>query len=471
MYLLYPIGLLALTALIVPLVIHLWNVKQGKTFKVGSVALLGEGAAISSKSLRITDWLLLFLRCLLLVLLVLIVCSPFIKVPQNPVNGKGWILVTRADLKSAYRQHKSIIDSLLAVGYELKDFDLNFRAMSLGDTIKSDTAKHAGLTHKALIKQLNTELPIGFAVYLFADQYLTNLNESLPDLQFKLRWTRLNEDDSVSHWNVKYGGKLYEGSSTPSYTKYIKMPDSAAKSTKTAVLIYHNGNDQDVRYLKAALLAIFEYSNRKVVISTINSRTKLTVNNQIVFWLSDEPVDEQIFSSANGPTKLFSYEAGKVERLNSFVVANPDGQQENDSRLHRKIVKKNVVGDPIWVDYYGDPLLTVEHKSKLDHYHLFLKFNQGWTDMVWENTFVKALMPLVLGEEDNVLDFGFVDHPADKRLRKVTLASSNRFAKTPPVPKKSTHKNISDFFWIAALIIFVLERWISLRKKVRLGYA
>ena len=76
MQLLYPIGLLALAGLIIPVIIHLWSVKTGKTLKIGSINLLGESANATSKSLKITDWLLFVLRCLLLIIIGLMLAQP-----------------------------------------------------------------------------------------------------------------------------------------------------------------------------------------------------------------------------------------------------------------------------------------------------------------------------------------------------------------------------------------------------------
>ena len=63
--LLNPIWLFAIGGIVIPLIIHLWNIKKGKTLKVGSISLLGESSRQSAKSLKLIDLLLLFLRCLL----------------------------------------------------------------------------------------------------------------------------------------------------------------------------------------------------------------------------------------------------------------------------------------------------------------------------------------------------------------------------------------------------------------------
>jgi hypothetical protein len=110
---LHPIGLLALAGLIVPLIIHLWNVKQGKTIKIGSIALLGESSRASSKSFKLNDWLLLVLRCLLLVLLAFILAQPYLKKIISGNNKARWILVDKAIFPQVFKAHSKTIDSLI----------------------------------------------------------------------------------------------------------------------------------------------------------------------------------------------------------------------------------------------------------------------------------------------------------------------------------------------------------------------
>ncbi|RZL52911.1 MAG: hypothetical protein EOO93_21765 [Pedobacter sp.] len=103
MQLLFPIGLLAISSLIVPILIHLWNVKKGRTLKIGSISLLGESSTLQSKSLKIKDWLLFLVRCLLLLMLTIILCSPYILNESQPRKEKGWIMISAALLKEVYQ--------------------------------------------------------------------------------------------------------------------------------------------------------------------------------------------------------------------------------------------------------------------------------------------------------------------------------------------------------------------------------
>ena len=69
----------ALAGLTVPVIIHLWNVQHGKIRQVGSILFHSEAARSQAKSNRLSDWLRLILRCLIIILLVILICGPFIE--------------------------------------------------------------------------------------------------------------------------------------------------------------------------------------------------------------------------------------------------------------------------------------------------------------------------------------------------------------------------------------------------------
>ncbi|RZL17859.1 MAG: hypothetical protein EOO96_28475, partial [Pedobacter sp.] len=181
MQFLYPIGLLALAALMIPLIIHLWNFKESKTLKIGSISLLGASARVSSKSLRITDWLLFILRCLLIILIALLLAQTYIKKTLNTKNKSGWILVEKSKFPQVFKDNRKTIDSLIKRNFQIHDFNLGFNLLSLKDTTASEREKPVNaLKHSALLKELNNLVPAGTPVYLFASHQLNQFDDVLP---------------------------------------------------------------------------------------------------------------------------------------------------------------------------------------------------------------------------------------------------------------------------------------------------
>ena len=133
--LLNPIWLFAIGGIVIPLIIHLWNIKKGKTLKVGSISLLGESSRQSAKSLKLIDLLLLFLRCLLLILLAFILAKPIWNNKNTEETNSGWILIEEENSREIYTNFKPEIDSLIGIGYEFHYFEPEFRAGNITELL------------------------------------------------------------------------------------------------------------------------------------------------------------------------------------------------------------------------------------------------------------------------------------------------------------------------------------------------
>ncbi|MDG1277271.1 MAG: BatA domain-containing protein [Algoriphagus sp.] len=74
-----PIALWGLLAISIPILIHLWNGKQGKTIAWAAMEFLKVDENQVSKGIKLENWLLLALRILLIVLVVLLLAQLFWK--------------------------------------------------------------------------------------------------------------------------------------------------------------------------------------------------------------------------------------------------------------------------------------------------------------------------------------------------------------------------------------------------------
>lgn len=83
MELLHPTYGFALLGLLIPIAIHLWNRKQGKTIRVGSIQLFSEQSSKKSSSLQLSEWVLLLLRGVILSLIVLALTGPVWNTDRN----------------------------------------------------------------------------------------------------------------------------------------------------------------------------------------------------------------------------------------------------------------------------------------------------------------------------------------------------------------------------------------------------
>ncbi len=449
MQLLYPIGLLALAGLIIPLIIHLWNVKPGKTLKIGSIALLGESARASSKSFKINDWLLLVLRCLLLILIAFIIAQPFIR-KISSVKNKGWILVQKSDFPQAFKENRKTIDSLIKLNYEIHNFAAGFDALSIKDTASiADKEKSNKLTYTSLLNEVSNRVPAGTSVYLFAQHRLNKIGSERPEITYQLNWKPLKQTDTLSSWILDYAGKKFEAKSTPGQTTYAAI--NSNDQPKIKVAIYESSIRNDKKYLIAALNAISNFSGRPI---EINPKGKVDIG----FWLADQEVSPNFKSSIAINGSLFRYEKGKI--IAELSAIDIDGKK---IQSYKRIEGKRTP-EGIWTDGFGNTILAKEKLKNLNIFRLYSRFNPQWSQLVWDDTFVKALMPIII-RDDHAENFGFLENEADQRQLTTNQQEVIQISKLETATKSAENKPISNLFWIAALIIFITERILSFREK------
>jgi len=434
----YPIGLLALAGIIIPLIIHLWNIKQGKTLKIGSIALLGESSRASSKSFKLTDILLFILRCLLIILVGFCIAQPYITKKLNAKEKGGWILVDKAHLKTVYQTNKKTIDSLLEIHYEIHDFNVGFTPLQLKDTSNIEKLdKETNLNYTNLFNQLNHVIPAGSSVFAYQDLKQNNFGNTLPKTKFNIHWKFLNDADSVKSWITDFAGKKLKATSTPKQTTYEVLNN---QNTATISVAVYDGGGNDGKYLVAALNAIAGFSGRKILINT-SAR-----HNQIGFWLSEKPVSEDFKTSIISNGMLFKYANGKVISTHSFI--NVDGEK---LPISKRIVS-GIHLDNILTDGFGNSILSKEKADNINVLSFYSRFNPQWNELVWSEEFVKVLMPIVL-QSDKPETFGFEDNLNDQR----TL-QENQINKIENIIREnnntlSTNQPLLNLFWLAALTV------------------
>jgi len=451
MQLFYPIGLLALAGLVVPLIIHLWNVKQQQTLKIGSVSLLGESAQVTSKSYRITDWLLFILRCLLIVLIAFLLAQPYLRQTIATKNRGGWILIDKSKFPIVYQQERRSIDSLLDKAYEIHDFNVGFALLTLDDTlmVKNQTSPNV-ISYTSLLNQLNDVVPSGTSVYLYTNSHLNKFGDKLPTTNYQLRWKTINDSDTTSGWITEFAGKKLKVKSTQTVTSY--QPITTAEIPVINVAISETGGSNDRKYIIAALNAIASFSNRKIEINGKNGKYDLGI------WLSDQAVSPAFKHSIKTQGQVLLYAQGK-EIVEKSIINTGAGTVA----LNRRIVARNEL-PMVWTDGFGNPILSAEILDHLTILHFYSRFNPQWNDLVWSETFVKALMPIVIRDR-HTTDFGFEDNGNDRRILSANENGYFQYAKLIKERKITLDKPLGNIFWIIALLVFIVERILSFSKK------
>ncbi len=188
MFFLNPTYLWAMLGLIVPVAIHLWSKKEGRTIKVGSTKLLNETDSQKSRTIQLNEWFLLLLRMLLITILVIIIAAPRIKkkVDAIPIT----YIVEPALLNN--ERIRTIIDTL-EKGPSLRLLQVDLPELEEEDLDKDN--HHKLSYYWQLIQEmeaLNTD-----SIVVFTNGFLSGLRGSRPKMSKKISWVAINPGNKV----------------------------------------------------------------------------------------------------------------------------------------------------------------------------------------------------------------------------------------------------------------------------------
>ncbi len=219
----------------------------------------------------------------------------------------------------------------------------------------------------------------------------------------------------------------------------------------------HDPTNADSKFIRAGLNAIASFTKRPIEVSNWIPNTAAKAD--VVFWLSEKAISSSELSLMKPGSTLLTYQNGKTLSLNSTINLS----EETELVDLKKRIETNEVGRKVlWTDGFGKPLLTAQNVNHINHLYFYSRFNPKWNDLVWNEQFVKALMPIVLGHQ-NAIDFGFEDNWADQRQVIVKhLLKSN--ANQQQGVATSSH-SMTNILWFLALLLLIIERVLSLSKK------
>jgi hypothetical protein len=361
-----PIWLAAGAAIVIPVILHMWNDRRGKVLRIGSVALLTGRAQRMAWRRLVSEWLLLLVRCLLLLALAVLLARPVFR--RGP-GSKGWVLTLGVE--------ERVADSLVKAGWDRHVFpDSNnyWEGFRVADLIA----------------------PAGVPFYIRTPGLARRFGGERPVTMREVRWEVYPADpavDSAQRWveaawrlagdSIRVVEGLSRATGTAYSTKTVAVaarPDSVMVDTSVLrVAIFADAAyRQDGRYVKAAVMALRDFSRRRIEIME-----GIGDAGEWLFWLSDRPLPPGI----RGYRHVFQYMSGKEREVRTRVggmewmkeIAGSAFASDSDSaRL-------------IWRDGYGRGVLSREG----ERYRFYGRLSPDWNGMVWSGTFPVMLKELL----------------------------------------------------------------------------
>ena len=486
--LLNPIWLFGISGILIPLIIHLWNVKTGKTLKVGSITLMGESSRQNSRSLKLMDLLLLFLRCFIIILLSLILAEPVWKSQQASKENKAWMLIERSSFAETYTKFKSEIDSLNNAGEELRLFEPGFERVELEEILSDSTITDSSalLPYWSLIRLMEKQIPEGSKAFIYTSNRANRFKGARPVISTAIEWKTFTPADSTSQWithaylatsgefrtivsksspggtfrnaiNLSPGNEISGLRASISDGKpqvQLEGQSFSADTSTLTIAINADGFPNDAEYLRAAISAIQKYTLRKIKL--VNPTSK----QDVLFWLSSKDVP----SGIKPGTTVFKYAKGKAVSANTWLKI-PEGLtalQTDNIPVHRLIsYPENTTAFSVWEDGFGAPLLDFIQTNNILLYTFYSRLNPEWTDLVWSPEFVKLLIPLIVPRTPEAPNGVF-----DKRSIPLSqmLPHSDLRLQTSENPVTDI-KDLQSFIWLLLMGTFITERYLSFRNN------
>ncbi|WP_298545907.1 BatA domain-containing protein [uncultured Aquimarina sp.] len=340
MFFLNPTYLWALLGLLVPLAIHLWSKKEGKTIKVGSTKLLSESDSKQSRSIQLNELFLLLVRMLLIGVLVLLLAGFQIKKKAATIPITYIIEPSLLDDDRI----QTIIDTI-DTGESLRLLESGFPEL---DTDQTAIENKKTPNYWQLAKEMETLQTDSIVV--FTKAFINGIKGRRPDTNQNIAWISL--DSKVSSEKALKTIKkkdslqvlsMISDQDQLSFKKaFIATDDKRLQfnTTNDSVMFPLNGKEESViltselptkvvlfyedslatqkTYIEASLNAISKYLNKQIDIEIVQDVEGLDTDTfDLVVWLSANPVPKTA-------TKVLTYQPDDL--ANNIIEAGPSNR-------------------------------------------------------------------------------------------------------------------------------------------------
>lgn len=420
--LLHPAWLWGLLSLLIPIAIHLLHKRSKRVVMVGSLQPFRGGAPVQASSLKLNEIWLLLLRCLLLTLFVLLLAEPV--VPQDKSSKEKYLFIAPKLSDKVNR------DSLQAAGFALRLLQPGLPALT--GNIGPDTTL---FNYWDVFREIEKLEQAGDTVWLQFNPTLNRfwgrrpaLNKiflplnslSQPKEKHLARTLQLPVKQLLVQWweSRQTGWHLYSDT--------LSMADTIVVQREFTTKLNLEPIDTLQVVYQADAAGQAESKGWQLALQLIDS---LLPHQAIVFTELDAA-----FAQLPKNTDVWIWQAEQ---------APPDAFLQKSSLI--RILHKPGRGQQWFVLDKQDARLYFMQHALLEQMHQRERLAN----------FIPQLQEVLLAARDEM-------NPPP------VFMPESQWQVSKGAPQKATVKeakaSLAPFFWIALILIFILERWLSLRK-------
>ena len=434
--LLNPAAMLALTGLLVPVAIHLWNRRPGREVAVGSLRWLAAGANRRLRNLKPEQLWLLLLRAALLAVLAVAVAGPVWRTAL-PASRGVVLLSAEAARLPALTGLQTTIDSLRRKGYALRWLAAGFprvtgaawRAMAAGrpNSAADSVTDRARAFAWARVQQAAATFP-GQPLLVVTSAALRNFQGSHALLPAAVRWQAL-PDAEATDWlqaAARRGDslRLVLGHGTETQTRFRTLtvaqplPGATLRVAELSPLrLQNNASGSRINQMNTiadsktdtATVAVQTRSLRAIIYTTAAYRAdarvlqaglragsvglpmvlELSTTAQApnpasapdwLFWLSDDPVPAAWQNAVREGCCLWQEAAGPGIADTAHLANNtPETAPIAVLRRDKAAPDKGTVA--VWTDGRGRAVLSRQTRGRGAIYRLTTRLNPEWSEI------------------------------------------------------------------------------------------
>ena len=505
--LLSPLGLIALAALAIPAILHLWRPPPA-VVRVGTIRFFSGPAVQRLTKLRWRELFLLAVRLLLLALLALLLTQPIWR-KAPPTEPQRWALfepgmVVQGDALKRWRDLEDL-------GFQARELARGFSRIAAPVNASGSPVDATDVW--SLLREVDARLPRGSEVVVFASNRLASLRGERPLMRrCEVEWVSASRADGAEAvWisSVRLvklpdasAGKLrvqiakstatrthtinVDVSATPGRTALTGAVEGWSIDVSTAagrlsarlwradddtpagppvpvveqdavrVAIRHSAERaEDASYVRAAIRAVSDTSG-----NTISLSDEIATANRII-WLSDEPPPGDLVATMQGGATLLSdAENGDATKIATTIDA--EGLHVPVA-LFRRVPPAGDAGTAWWTDGFGAPLLTMAREGAGWRARFFSRFHPEWNDLPRSSALAAALQPLLLGDEDASIQEQQDQRDVDPSQAPPAEGATRNEVGEIALPATAEVVDLHTALWLACIALFAAERALSHR--------